>query len=213
MKIALLGLSTLAIAGLALFSAGCATTEAPQPEPPPAKGQRDRVMSELHGSRKLLTDAMAAVSADAFGAAGPADAPSAATKVEALVALERALQAAMQNSVAGADPHPLEQEGLSREERQQRNEEFAATMRTKIAACLEKYPDTAWKGSGNSSAPKADLERNFREVRDATITYARETQHNFLRREIEFPQCGSMELMTAMMAQAELTAKMAETLR
>lgn len=120
----------------------------------------------------------------------------------------------MQNSTAAATPHPLEQlESLSREERQKRNEEAAAAMRTVIAACLEKYPDSAWAPTGDAGKPKADLDAAFREARDATITYARETEHNFLRRQIDFPKCGSMDLMTAMMAQAELTTKVAETLR
>ncbi|MCW5965410.1 MAG: hypothetical protein KIT83_15345 [Bryobacterales bacterium] len=214
MKIALLCLSTLFVAGLAMVSVSCAKPEDPQPEPPPTRGQRDRAMSELHGSRKLFTDAMAAMGADAFVAPGENGAPSPAAKVEALVQLERTLQVAMQNSTVGPAAHPMEQqEGLSREERQKRNEEAAASMRTVIAACLDKYPDSAWAPSGDAAKPKADLEATFREARDATIAYARETEHNFLRRQVEFPNCGTIDLMTAMMAQAELTAKVSETLR
>ncbi len=214
MKIVLLCLSSLVFAGLALMSTGCGKAAVPEQavEPPPARGHRDRVMSELHGTRKQLTDALTTMSAEAFAAAGKDSAASPAAKVATLIQVEKALQASMQGSAPGAMPHPMEDsEGLSREERLKRNEEFASAIQSAAAGCLEKYPESAWTlGSGTA---KADAETEFRAVRDATIAYARETPHNLLRRTVEFPNCGPMNLMTAMMTQAELTAKLAESLR
>lgn len=212
MKIALLSLSSLLVVCLAFLASSCATPEAPQPETPPSRGQRDRVMSELHGSRKLLLDALAAVSEEKLAAAGAAGAPSGAEKVAALLEWERDLLAKMQASQVNAPAPAPEPQGLSREERQKRAEEQAAALRARIAACTENYPETAWKPAAGAAAKEA-LEQAFKDARDATITYARETEHNFARRQIEFPKCGQMDLTTAMMLHAELTARLAEGLR
>ncbi|MCU0227997.1 MAG: DinB family protein [Bryobacterales bacterium] len=216
MKILLLSLSGLALAGLALFSSGCGAPKPPETavEPPPVRGHRDRVMSELHGTRKQLTDALTAMSAEAFVAPGKEASPSAAARLATLVRVEKALLEAMQGSKPGTAAHPMEEsEGLSREERQKRYEEFTASMQSSAAACLERYPESAWAAGSADAKPKADAEAEFRTVRDATIAYARETPHNFLRRTVEFPGCASMNLMTAMMTQAELTGKLVERLK
>lgn len=214
MKIAILCLSTIILASLAFLTGSCAAPPpAPEPETPPSRGQRDRVMSELHGSRKLLTDVLAVISEEKLAAPGAEGLPSLAEQVAALVEWERTLLANMQASqVSAAAPQP-EPTGLSREERQKRNEEQAAAMRARLAGCMENYPATAWKPTATAQLSKAALEQSFREARDATITYARETTHNFARRQVEVPKCAPMDLTDAMMFQAEMTAKLAEALR
>lgn len=171
-------------------------------------------MSELHGARKLLSDALESVSAERLATPGAGETASPAEAVEALMHLELTIQSAMQNSSPGTVPHPTEAEGLSREEQQKLNEESDAAMQAAITSCLEQYPIGEFRPpAGMVVRTGEELASAFRTARDGTIQYARETEHNFLRRKIELSQCGSMDLRTAMMLQAELTAKVAEVVK
>jgi hypothetical protein len=107
-------------------------------------------MSELHGSRKLLGDALEAADPAKFGAAGSGDTASAAVAVAALIQMERALLDVLQNSKPVGTAHPSENEGLSREERQRMSEESAAAMRNMVNSCVGSNAALEHAGFGGS---------------------------------------------------------------
>jgi hypothetical protein len=216
MKLLSLLLCSVLCFGFAIVSGGCggsSSTSEAAPEPPPTRGQRDRVMSELHGSRKLLGDAIEAAVPAKFSA-GSEDAASPATAVAALIQMEQGLLDALQNSTPVDAAHPTESDSLSREERQRLNEESAAAMRKMIDGCIDRIPASGMKASADAaSASPEEMLASFRSTRDNTILYARETEHSFLRRKIDVAACGSVDLMTGMMLHAELTSRVADYVR
>lgn len=192
-------------AGFALVSAGCSSpqTGTGAEEKPASRGQRNPILSELHGSRKLLSDALAA---------NPATTQAGA--VEALIRMETELLTAMKGAVLSPDPHPLEREGLAREELQQLGRETEEASRSAIDGCLEKLSGGALATpEGVTPRSATELGEAFRSERDATLAFVRESEFSFYRRTIEHPQCGSMNLATAFMLQAELSTKVAENVR
>lgn len=203
--------SAAALAGALLLSVSCAKQEpAATPEEPPARGERDRVMSELHGTRKLLLDAIDAVSDEKFKAPLGENLPSPSEAVEALVIRERNLLTAMgAATVTQPAPEPAPA-GLTREQRDAREAEQAKAFAETLAACMAKIGPDGFRVIPNPAILDGpNLAQGFRAARDANIAFARETTYNLRRRTIKDAACGEMDLRTAMMLQASLTEKVA----
>jgi hypothetical protein len=198
-----------ALAGALLLTVSCAKQEpAAAPEEPPARGERDRVMSELHGTRKLLVDAIGAVSDEKFKAPLGENLPSPSEAVEALVIRERNLLTAMGASeITKPAPEPAPA-GLTREQRAAREAEQAKALAETLDACLAKIGQDGFRVIPNPAILDGpNLAQGFRAARDANIAFARETNYSFQRRTIKDAACGEMDLRTAMMLQAKLTDK------
>ena len=203
--------SIVGMFALMMLTVSCANQQQPAPETPAARGQRDRVMSELHAARKMLLDAMGTISDEKFKEKMGESQPSPSEAVEALIIRERNLLTAMSSSELDSAVSPLENESLGKEERQRLAQESGEAMRTLIEGCVAKIGPSDFKVVPNpANLGKADLEQGFKVARDANIAFARESSYSFLRRSINDDTCGRMNLQTAMMLQAELTKKVAE---
>jgi hypothetical protein len=201
-----------ALAGALLLTVSCAKQEpAAAPEEPPSRGERDRAMSELHGTRKLLLDAIDTASNEKFKGPLGENLPSPSEAVEALVIRERNLLTAMGASeITKPSPEPAPA-GLTREQRAAREAEQAKALEETLNACLAKIGADGFRVMPNPAILDGpNLAQGFRAARDANIAFARETNHSFQRRTIKDAACGEMDLRTAMMLQAKLTEKVAE---
>jgi hypothetical protein len=200
------------LAGALLLTISCAKQEpAMAPEEPPTRGERDRVMSELHGTRKLLLDAIEAVSDERFKAPLGDNQPSPSEAVEALVIRERNLLTAMGAATVTKPAPEAAPEGLSREQREARDAAQAKAFQESLDACVAKIGPDGFRVMPNPAILDGpNLAQGFRAARDANIAFARETTYNFQRRTIKDAACGEIDLRTAMMLQAKLTEKVAE---
>jgi hypothetical protein len=204
-------MSAAVAAAMLLFSLSCAKEVAMAPEPPPARGERDRIMSELHGTRKVLLDVLAKISDEKFKAKMGENQPSPSEAVEALIIRERNLLTAMGASTLNPAADPLDNGGLSAEERQKLAGENAKAMQAAIEGCIAKMEPGDFRVIPNpANLGVVDLTQGFRATRDANIAFARETNYNFRRRTIKDDKCGDMSLTTAMMLQSALTNRVAE---
>jgi|GEM_PF-3225162 len=199
MRIANICLSTLLCAGLTVTFVSCSAS-APKPvsvaEKPASEGQRQRFLSELHGSRKLLSDALAAK---------PKTTKTAA--VEGLIQAETKLLELLKNAKLEDQEAPRET-GLTGDAAKKAVEDSEKETDEQVAACLTKWDVTG--GAGSEAKETGPLGESFRKERDATLAFVRESQFSFFRRTIKHPTCGSMSLATSLMLQAEATTKLSE---
>ncbi|MDZ7637489.1 MAG: hypothetical protein U5J83_04460 [Bryobacterales bacterium] len=211
MKFSMIYFTSAALAMLFLLSVSCAKQEVPEAEAPPARGERDRVMSELHASRKLLLDATASIGEEKFKSPMGENRPSPSEAVEALIIRERNLLTAMGASTLGPETAEAEPEGLSREERQARAAEAARKIQSAVDGCVAKIGTDGFRVIPNpANLAAADLAQGFRAARDANLAFVRETDYNLRRRTVKDGACGDIDLMTAMMLQSALTTNVAE---
>lgn len=200
----------LAAMSLPLFLTSCAKQPDPGPEEPPTRGERDRLMSELHATRKTLLDALAAASDDKLKAAPDEHHPSPSEAVEALIIRERNLLTSMGASSLGAASAPAEPDGLSPEERRARATAQEQKVHDAVDGCLAKIRE---HGSRVLPSPSnldgANLTQGFRAARDANIVFVRETNYSLDRRVLKDDVCGEMNLATALMLEAALTDEIA----
>lgn len=209
MKSCILCFSFATLSLLLLLSASCAKQAALTPEEPPSRGERDRVMSELHATRKELLDAIASVSDEKLKTA-IGNQPSPSEAVEALIIRERNLLTAMGASVLGTEAPEAEPKDLSREQLQARAAEAAEKLRNTVEACVDKIGIDGFRVLPNPAGlDGANLTQGFRATRDANIVFARETNYSLKRRIIKDDTCGDMNLTTALMLQSALTGKVA----
>ncbi len=199
---------------LILLLSSCAKQAAPAPEEPPSRGERDRLMSELHATRKILLDAIASVSDEKLKTAAGENQPSPSEAVEALIIRERNLLTAMGASVLGTEPMEAEPKGLSREEMQKRAADAAAKIHSAVDACVEKIGIDGFRVLPSPAGlDGANLTQGFRATRDANIVFVRETNYSLQRRIVKDDKCGDMNLTTALMLQSALTGKVAEMVK
>lgn len=214
MKSCILCFSFATLSFLLLLSASCAKEATPAPEEPPARGERDRLMSELHATRKILLDAIASVSDQKLKTPLGENQPSPSEAVEALIIRERNLLTAMGASTLGADSAADEPKELSREERQARGAEAAEKMRDVVDACVMKIGPDGFRVLPNpANLDGANLTQGFRATRDANIVFVRETNYSLRRRMVKDDTCGSMNLTTALMLQSALTIEVAKMVK
>lgn len=199
---------------LLLLSASCSKPAAPAPEEPPSRGERDRLMSELHATRKVLLDAIAAVSDEKLKTAAGENQPSPSEAVEALIIRERNLLTAMGGATLSTEPTPAEPKDLSPEQRQERARELAAKIANTVTACVDKIGIDGFRVLPNPAGlDGANLSQGFKATRDANIVFVRETNYSLDRRIVKDDACGDMNLATALMLQSALTDKAAELVK
>lgn len=199
---------------LLLLSTSCAKQETLAPEEPPSRGERDRVMSELHATRKVLLDAIAAVSDEKLKSATVENQPSPSEAVEALIIRERNLLTAMGASILGPEPAAAEAKDLSPKERQERAGETAAKIRNAVAVCVAKIGIDGFRVLPNPAGlDGANLTQGFRATRDANIAFVREMNYSLSRRIVKDDACGDMNLTTVLMLQSALTDRVAELVK
>ena len=214
MKSCILCFSFATLSLLVLLSASCAKQATVTPEEPPTRGERDRVMSELHATRKELLDAIASVSDEKLKAAPGENQPSPSEAVEALIIRERNLLTAMGASVLGTEAPEAEPKDLSREQLQARATEAAEKLRNTVDACVAKIGIDGFRVLPNPAGlDGANLTQGFRATRDANIVFVRETNYSLKRRMIKDDTCGDMNLTTALMLQSALTGKVVQMVK
>lgn len=213
MKSCILCFSFATLSLLLLLSASCAKQAAVTPEEPPSRGERDRVMSELHATRKELLDAIASVSDEKLKTA-VGNQPSPSEAVEALIIRERNLLTAMGASVLGTGAPEEEPKNLSREQMQARATEAAEKLRNTVDACVAKIGIDGFRVLPNPAGlDGANLTQGFRATRDANIVFVRETNYSLKRRIVKDDTCGDMNLTTALMLQSALTGKVVQMVK
>ncbi|MCZ2153834.1 MAG: hypothetical protein LC114_08035 [Bryobacterales bacterium] len=204
----------LATTSFLLLFASCARKSAPAPEEPPSRGERDRLMSELHASRKTLLDALAAANESKLKEAPDEGHPSPSEAVEALIIRERNLLTLMGASSLSTEATPAEPAGLSAEERQARAAEQEQKVRSVIDGCLPKLREDGLRVLPNpSNLDSANLTQGFRAARDANIVFVRETNYSLDRRLLKDDVCGEINLATALMLESALTDEVAEMVK
>lgn len=214
MKSCILWFSFATLSFLFLLTTSCAKQTATAPEEPPARGERDRLMSELHATRKILLDAIASVSDVQLKTSPGENRPSPSEAAEALIIRERNLLTAMGASTLGAEPDAAEPKGLSREEQQARATEAAAKISAAVNGCVAKLGADGFRVLPNpASLDGANLTQGFRATRDANIVFVRETNYSLRRRMVKDDACGDMNLTTALMLQSALTNEVAEMVK
>ena len=173
-----------------------------------------QVMSELQGTRKLLLDAIDAISDEKLKEKMGENQPSPSEAIEALIMRERNLLTKMSSAELDPAADPLDDERLAQEERQRLSEERTQAMNSAIEGCVAKTGPADFHVMPNpANLGKGDLTQGFRVARDAIIAFARESSYSFSRRSISDEKCGKMNLQTAMMLEAALTAKMADMVK
>ena len=174
MKHSLVWTTTLTTFAVMILSFSCASPEQPVSETAASRGQRDRVMSELHATRKQLLDALDTISEEKFKTKMGENQPSPSEAVEALIIRERKLLTAMSSAELDPTVKPANEEAMSREERQRVAQENAQAMQTFIQGCAEKMGPEEFRVVPNpANLGQADLAQGFKVARDDMIAFAR----------------------------------------
>lgn len=139
---------------------------------PLTQGERDRAMSELHASRKIVIDAISGVSEKQLNWKAAQDKWSIAEVVEHLAITETFLFGFYKQVAAGpADPAA---------KAIQKDEDFLKSIRSRDQKVKAPDQATPQKSFANTAAALAA----FKERRDNTIAYVQKTQDQDLRLKI-----------------------------
>lgn len=133
---------------------------------PLSRGERDRAMSHLHATRKLVLDQVTGLTPAQWSFSPAPGRWSIAQCLEHIILTEERLFAQVTEKMLHAPPAP---------------EKATAAQREKDAQILERMEDRSQKAQAPEAlvpagtAPPEELVERFRRVRDRTIAYVRDT--------------------------------------